>query len=97
MCGICRTVNCVRRRLFGSCGCGCNHNHNNGCDYSTTYSYNGCDDDCYRQRNTDGCYNGRYAEPRTRISCANQRNNGFTPCCEDSDCGCHKHHDDCCD
>lgn len=86
MCGICRTVNCIRRRLFGSCGC------NNNSDYSceNTYSYNGCDNDChYSYSNYDnGCGNSRYSEPRTRITCANQRDNGFTPCCDDDDCSC---------
>lgn len=83
MCGICRTVNCIRRRLFG-CGCG---NYNNGCN---TYNYRGCDSDCaYEYRS--GC-SSRYTEPCTNVVCANQRDNGFTPCCDDDDCVCHKHH-----
>lgn len=82
MCGICGTVNCIRRRLFGSCGC--NNSRSNGC----TYNYNGCDD-CDYNYNNCGC-NSRYTEPRTNVVCANQRDNGFTPCCDDNDCSCNR-------
>ncbi len=80
MCGICRTVNCIRRKIFGSC-----------CGYtrSDCYGYNGCDNDCYN----NGC--SRYSEPRMNVICANQRDNGFTPCCDNKDIKCHKHHHDC--
>ena len=80
MCGICRTVNCIRRRLFG-CGCGCSGEES--CDH-------GCDNDCRYERHNG--FNSRYAEPDTNIICANQRSSGFTPCCDDDDCRCHKHH-----
>ncbi|MBQ3118688.1 MAG: hypothetical protein IJC10_02870 [Clostridia bacterium] len=88
MCGICRTVNCIRRRL---CGCGCNRNNGR---YS--YDYNGCNE-CGYNYDRCGC-NSRYTEPRMNVVCANQRDDGFTPCCDDNDCNCHKHHHDrCCD
>ena len=90
MCGICRTVNCIRRRLFG-CGCSCNDNY----DCHETYSYRGCDT-CERESRC-GC-SSRFTEPDTNVICANQRNNGFTPCCGDDECRCHKHHhNNCCE
>ena len=97
MSGICRTVNCVRRRLFG-CGCGCNSGRNscgNGCGNNGSYSYRGCDDGCAYNYRSD-C-SSRYSEPDTNIICANQRGNGFTPCCDDDECGCHKRKHNCCD
>ncbi len=89
MCGICRTVNCIRRRLFGNCGCGNRYSN------SSDYGYNNCDN-CGYDYNNCGC-NSRYSEPRMNVVCANQRNDGFTPCCDDNDCHCHKtHHNNCC-
>jgi len=96
MCGICNVVNCVRRAF---CGNRTGYGRYNRCE--NTYSYRGCDDDCgYTYNRNNGCGCSRYSEPRTRITCANQRDNGFTPCCDESNCchdHCHDHCDDDCD
>ena len=39
--------------------------------------------------------NSRYREPRTNVTCANQRNQCFEPCYDERSTGCHKHHHDC--
>lgn len=83
MCGICNVVNCIKRSL---CGCG----RNRGCGSNNYYRYNGCSNDCDYGYNSCG-----RQEPRTRITCANRSENCYTPCREDNDCSCHKHHHDC--
>ena len=79
MCGICNVVNCIRKSI---CGCGCSRNSRN-----SNYNYNGCDRCSYSYNNS--C-DSRRREPRMNITCANQSDCCFEPCC-DNDCRCKRH------